>query len=81
MAIRKVAISPRTSPVDPISTRSRPRKCARHFSADDNLARIDVRRNFAVRPDGDAAVGQMDRALNLAIDVQVIAAAHFALNQ
>ncbi len=81
MAIRKVAISPRTSPVDPISTRSRPRSAPGHFSADDNLARIDVRRNLAVRPDGDAAIGQMDCTLNLAIDVQVIAAAYFALYQ
>jgi len=41
----------------------------RHFSADDNLARIDVRRNLAVRSDGDSAVGKMNRALHLAINV------------
>jgi hypothetical protein len=44
-------------------------QCARHFSADDDLARIDVRRNLAVRSYGYAAVAQMDCTLNLAVDV------------
>src|SRR5580700_310811 len=56
-------------------------QCSRHFSSDDNLAGINVRGNFAVRADGDAAIGEMDGALHLAVDIQVIAAPNFALYQ
>src|ERR1700730_17783623 len=56
-------------------------QCALHFSTNDNLARIDVRRNLAVGSDGDAAIGELDGALNLAIDVQVFAPPYFSLDQ
>jgi hypothetical protein len=56
-------------------------QCARHFSADDDLAGIDIRRNLAVRSYGDAAISEMNCTLNLAVDIQVIGAADFALNQ
>jgi hypothetical protein len=52
-----------------------------HFSADYNLARVDVCRNFTVRSDGDPAVGQMYCALHFAIDVEILAAPYFPLNQ
>ena len=55
-------------------------QCARYDSADDNLARVDIGRNFAVRSDGDPAIGKMDRALHFPIDVQVVAAFNFTFN-
>jgi hypothetical protein len=52
---------------------------AGHFSADHNLAGIDIGGNFAVRTDGNAAIGKMDRALYFPVDIQIIAAADFTL--
>ena len=80
MAIRTVTISPRISPVRPISTRFAAPDRALHFSPDDDFARIHVGRNLAVRPNGDAAIGKMDRALHFAVDVQIFAAPYFTFN-
>ena len=81
MAIRMVTISPRISPVRPISTRSRPAHRAFHFSPDDDFARIDIGRNLAVRADGYAAIGKMDGALHFPVDVQILPAPYFTFNQ
>lgn len=55
-------------------------QCARHFTADHNLAGIDIGGDFTVRPDGNAAIGEMDRALHFPIDIQIVASADFPFN-
>src|ERR1700722_1594069 len=50
-----------------------------YFSTDDDLTGVDVGGNFAVRADGDAAIGKMNRTLHFPIDIEIVAAAYFHL--
>ena len=40
-----------------------------HFAHDDNFSGADVGNDDSVAPDGDPAVGKIDRALNAAVDI------------
>ena len=42
---------------------------SRYFSPNHDFARIDVRGNFTMRPNGDTTTGQLDRPLHLSVDV------------
>ena len=51
-----------------------------HRAADNDFAGIDVRGNFAVRPDRNPAFGKMDGALHFSVDIQIFPAPYFPFN-
>src|ERR1700688_755951 len=56
---------------------SAPADRALHLSTDDDFAGVHIGRNLPMWPDGYAALGKMDGALHLPVNVQIFPALYF----
>ena len=81
MLMRAAATSPVSAPSARMSTRSVAFDIALDLAEDHDFAGADAGRDLAVLAHGDAVAGQVDAALDLAVDIQRFGAGNLALDE